>query len=107
MKGPGYYDKLSSQKCKDDDQIRLDIPRTNLGDFNREEEELEKLQGVIFNVLNAFVNYDPQVGYVQGMNHIVGALAYHLHPSKYQNIKCKPKKPKKADLAKISKNGKI
>lgn len=28
-------------------------------------------------VLNAFAKYDPQIGYVQGMNFIVGSLLYH------------------------------
>lgn len=66
----------------------MDIPRTPLGDFERDEEEKEKIEGVIFNVLRAYANHDPDVGYVQGMNHLVATLAYNLHPSKYQNIKC-------------------
>ena len=28
-------------------------------------------------VLQTFVKYDPNIGYVQGMNFIVGALLYH------------------------------
>lgn len=28
-------------------------------------------------MLNAFAKYDPQVGYVQGMNFLAGSLLYH------------------------------
>lgn len=86
------YDRLIASKSKDDGQIRLDIVRTNVGEFDRDEEEKEKILGVIFNVLRAYSNYDPKTGYVQGMNHIVAALAYNLHPSKYKNIKCNAQK---------------
>lgn len=78
-----------STRSVEDDQIRIDLDRTPVGDFDRDEEEKEKIIGVVFNVLRAYANLDPKLGYVQGMNHVVAALAYNLHPSKYQNIKCK------------------
>jgi hypothetical protein len=34
-------------------------------------------QGALRRVLTTFAKYDPQLGYVQGMNFIVGALLWH------------------------------
>lgn len=36
----------------------------------------------LFNVLNAYANYDKDVGYVQGMNIIASWLLKHLQESK-------------------------
>jgi len=60
---------------KDFLQIKRDInrtfPHTELfTEDGHGQEELER-------VLCSFVKYDPKIGYVQGMNFIVGALLYH------------------------------
>lgn len=38
----------------------------------------EKGQGMLFNILLAYANYDSQVGYVQGMNYIAAMLLMHI-----------------------------
>lgn len=83
-------------------QIEVDIPRTSsLNEFMdvsgnplyRTSAEKAKpvtkgqieLYSMLRNVLTAIANLMPTVGYVQGMNHIVGALAYHLQDSLYKS----------------------
>jgi len=73
----GQYQKLSSVKPNDDvvKQIALDLPRTsrwlstdNTGKFK------EKLKRVLW----AYANYNPNVGYCQGLNRIACLALEHL-----------------------------
>lgn len=91
-----------SEKLKK--QIEVDIPRTsNLDAFTdpigeplfknisekgapTTDAQIELLS-LIRNVLTAIANLIPAVGYVQGMNHIVGSLAFHLQDNIYKSLK--------------------
>jgi hypothetical protein len=33
----------------------------------------------LFNVLKAYANYDNEVGYVQGLNYVVGMMSYYVN----------------------------
>ena len=57
--------------------IRKDIQRTILG---HAEFAVDPATGrnKLYNVLIAYANFDPEVGYCQGMNFIVGMLVLHI-----------------------------
>jgi hypothetical protein len=58
-----------------------DDPRPSL-----QSEDQAELMAEMRNILTAVANALPAVGYVQGMNHIVGALMYHLQGFFYRDI---------------------
>jgi len=65
----------NSNMSQDMLQIKRDLNRT----FPHCEffTEPENGQELLERVLMTFTKYDPKIGYVQGMNFIVGALLYH------------------------------
>lgn len=66
----GYYREISQVKqCYSDHEIEKDIERT----FPSTEDS--RIHGTMFRVLRAAAYHLPQVGYVQGFNFVVGALA--------------------------------
>ena len=68
------YRKLSQDALVSgsENQIGKDITRT----FQLSDPQMLKIEGQneLARVLNAFSKYDQSIGYVQGMNFIVGAL---------------------------------
>lgn len=101
------YTELATWSLQDSEtdtlkkQIEVDLPRTSgLGHFltvhgtpifpqdeqvySLQTEDQVELMSAMRNVLTAVANAIPTVGYVQGMNHIVGALMYHLQEYLYQ-----------------------
>lgn len=69
-----YVPKLYSSQCEIENSssslIRIDTPRTfpEFKHFDRE------CQDMLYRILNCYVNYQPSVGYCQGMNFIAGLL---------------------------------
>jgi hypothetical protein len=57
--------------------IERDIHRT-LPEFKLWTEDLYSGNNKLFNVLKAFSNFDNEVGYVQGMNYIVGLMLFYI-----------------------------
>ena len=91
MHGVGMYHKLLDPSLTNPDnesRIKKDITRT----FNSYPETLQYLRSeyknfewksdeglkMLHNVLVAYSNYDTQIGYVQGINYIVGMLLMHI-----------------------------
>jgi len=72
------YQWLLAQKCPDHHNIRKDITRTFPAHEFFIEEKKERLQH-LENVLRAYAIFDPEVGYTQGMNFLVGTLIYYMH----------------------------
>lgn len=72
------YDDLNDRKEKCKTQIMKDIPRTfsNLDIFSY----VSALQQ-LYRILYSYFIYDPQLGYTQGMNMLVGALLMHSEES--------------------------
>ena len=68
------YETLNEKRVNCKEQILKDIPRTfsNLDIFNY----ASVLQG-LYRILYSYFIYDPQLGYTQGMNLLVGALLIH------------------------------
>lgn len=57
------------------DKFEADIPRTYPEHPAFVEGDLQRL---LLNVVTAFVNYRPEIGYHQGMTYIIGLLLMHL-----------------------------
>jgi hypothetical protein len=74
------FSRLLSMKSKWDYQIAIDVPRTLFQhpdfscDDNSDTISFSKKQQNLFNVLKVYALYDPYIGYVQGLNYIVGYL---------------------------------
>ena len=69
------FESDKDSKCSDWQQIKRDLNRSFpqcplFADGSIGQQQLER-------VLMTFTKYDPNIGYVQGMNFIVGALLYH------------------------------
>lgn len=60
-----------------DDIISRDVSRT-LSDLGLWHEDLKCGNNKLFNVLKAYANYDNEVGYVQGLNYVVGMMLYFV-----------------------------
>lgn len=69
------FDALANQECPQEEKIRNDVKRSFSNHpflkINRE----AKIQSM-HRVLRAYANFDPEVGYTQGMNFVVGMLLY-------------------------------
>lgn len=83
MHGEGMYIKLkdpSIANAEDVHRIKKDVNRTfnNYPDYKPLEGHIdwrsEEAQQMLFNILVAYSNYDSRIGYVQGINYIVGLL---------------------------------
>jgi len=72
------YKSLLQMKCAESYRIHKDIPRTFPNHEFFMENRKDRLQH-LENVLHAYANYDPEVGYTQGMNFLVGTLIYYMH----------------------------
>lgn len=57
--------------------IAKDVART-LSDLKLFREDSDGGNNKLFNVLKAYSNYDNEVGYVQGLNYIVGLLLLYV-----------------------------
>lgn len=57
--------------------ISKDVART-LSDLRLWKEDLDCGNNKLFNVLKAYANYDNEVGYVQGLNYVVGMMLYYI-----------------------------
>jgi len=73
------YEKMVNQKPQHKvvKQIDLDIPRT-FGTHRLFRERYGKGQVMMFRILKAYSNYNPELGYCQGMASIVGLLLMYL-----------------------------
>jgi hypothetical protein len=69
-RSPGLYAKLRVLDNKWTSLIWVDVPRTFSAGQIKTDESLTKLG----NVLNAYANLNPEVGYCQGMNFLAGLL---------------------------------
>jgi len=78
-KNSGIYDiYLARPNPEVDEPIALDIPRTSLPDHPRIGVKGNQ-NNSIANVLRAYANFNPEVGYSQGMAWIVAALLMHMN----------------------------
>jgi len=76
--GASVYAKLCEETNPHAESIiERDIHRT-LPEFKLWREDLQSGNNKLFNVLKAFSNFDPEVGYVQGMNYIVGLMLFYI-----------------------------
>lgn len=74
-----YYRHIHNARSEFD--LKKDLARTDLNNpFFLTPFKTEK--NPLFNVLNAYANYDKEIGYVQGMNIIASWLLKHLQESK-------------------------
>jgi len=76
-KGITYQD-LIEQECAVTYRIEKDIPRTFPNHEFFMDHRKDRLQH-LSNVLKAYAVFDPEVGYTQGMNFLVGTLIYYMH----------------------------
>ena len=53
------------------DEIVKDITRADLGNTDFEKPAMYEGENALFNVLNAYANFDSEIGYSQGMNIVV------------------------------------
>ena len=59
------------------DDIMKDCPRCNFNKCHEFKRDPRTLKNPLFNVLNAYAHYDPEVSYGQGMNYVTAnILAY-------------------------------
>ena len=66
--------------------ITKDVDRT-LAELGLWREDLKGGNNKLYNVLKAYANYDNEVGYVQGLNYIVGLLLFYI-PDEEQVFWC-------------------
>lgn len=72
------YCKLVEMRNDEAEQmISKDVSRT-LSDLKLWREDLQCGNNKLFNVLKAYANYDNEVGYVQGLNYVVGLMLYYI-----------------------------
>lgn len=71
------FERLLKTKCADEVQIGKDIRRTKTPAF-LDSVTLEEYQEAVRRVLTAYSNYNPQIGYVQGMNMSASALLANI-----------------------------
>jgi len=78
-KNIGLYNKLKSKNISDEvkKSIELDIPRT-FPDHPLFLDEDSEIKSSLAQVLYAYANYNPAIGYCQGMSYIAGVLLMHL-----------------------------
>jgi len=77
IKNPGVYELLLSQKSESEDCLKKDVNRT----FPKHKHFKQKDgagQIALFNVLKAYSNMDPELGYCQGMSFITAILVAHM-----------------------------
>eukprot|EP00761_Pharyngomonas_kirbyi_P002239 gb/GECH01002243.1/.p1 GENE.gb/GECH01002243.1/~~gb/GECH01002243.1/.p1 ORF type:complete len:629 (+),score=180.76 gb/GECH01002243.1/:1-1887(+) len=74
---PQRYDQLKHQNTPDSGQIDNDIERT-FRDHILFHERFGERQTALFNVLRAYSNYNPTLGYCQGMATIAAFLLMHV-----------------------------
>jgi len=76
---PGLYDIYLNDKHHNDEknmtQIQLDLNRTFPNHSSFRSEKIKKLQ----NILYVWTKHDPKIGYVQGMNFIIGTLLHYTN----------------------------
>mmetsp|Transcript_26703 Transcript_26703/g.23657 ORF Transcript_26703/g.23657 Transcript_26703/m.23657 type:complete len:111 (+) Transcript_26703:421-753(+) len=72
------YQSLKDKESSFAYRIKKDIPRT-FPDNNFFKENEKERQRNLLNILLAYSNFDPEVGYTQGMNFLVATLIYHVH----------------------------
>lgn len=78
QKNPGVYQALL-QLVPDEETVRLikqDIRRTHPDDLTF---KTFNVQDTLYNVLSAYANFDPDIGYCQGMSFVCGHLVYYLN----------------------------
>uniref|UniRef100_A0A0G4IEI6 Rab-GAP TBC domain-containing protein n=1 Tax=Chromera velia CCMP2878 TaxID=1169474 RepID=A0A0G4IEI6_9ALVE len=66
----GVYESLCNEVNKYSSLIEIDIPRT----FPEHKSFDSSCQQMLYRILNAYANYDPNTGYCQGMNFVAGML---------------------------------
>ncbi|EGR28686.1 hypothetical protein IMG5_170380 [Ichthyophthirius multifiliis] len=80
------YKKECEKESIYDKQILKDVPRT-YSDFQYFFNEKNEGQTRLYRILKAYAFFDPEVGYVQGMNFIVASLLIHMNPENEKEIK--------------------
>ena len=74
---PDLYPTMLNMTIKNqiiEDQIQTDIPRTFPNNMLFDKTHPKTLQIPLFNILKAFANSNPKIGYCQGLNYIAGLI---------------------------------
>lgn len=81
-----YYKLMYTEEISDD--IMKDCPRCNFNKTQQFKFDPRTLKNPLFNVLNAYAHYDPEVAYGQGMNYICANILVYMQSSQspYSNI---------------------
>lgn len=69
------FDALVNKECAQEEKIRNDVKRSFSEHVFLKENKEAKIQSM-HRILRAYANLDPEVGYTQGMNFVVGMLLY-------------------------------
>ena len=74
---PDLYRTMVSMEIRNkvvDDQIKTDLPRTFPNNVNFDLTSPTSYQAQLYNILKAFANNNPKIGYCQGINYIAGLI---------------------------------
>ena len=74
---PDLYTRMLNMKTTNqtvEDQIRTDLPRTFPNNMYFDKTSPTCYQAQLFNILRAFAQSNPKIGYCQGLNYIAGLL---------------------------------
>lgn len=74
---PDLYTTMVAMEIKNrvvDDQIKTDLPRTFPNNTNFDPTSPTSYQTQLYNILKAFANNNPTIGYCQGINYVAGLL---------------------------------
>ena len=72
--GQDLYENYKSQESKHSKGIKKDVPRTRNVDL----QPIINDQSGLFNILNAYAQFDPEVGYTQGLNFIAAVILKYM-----------------------------
>ena len=74
---PDLYRTMVTMEIRNkvvDDQIKTDLPRTFPNNVNFDLTSPTSYQAQLYNILKAFANNNPKIGYCQGINYIAGLI---------------------------------
>lgn len=83
-----YYKKLKGKTNAQDQDIKKDVAKT-FGDHQFFTDASSQGETLLFNILRAYANHDTELGYVHGMNFIVGKLLIIMEPDNYGDSELK------------------
>lgn len=82
-------DEYTHEKKKVSNMVKVDLPRTDIGNQNynnNEKDFITQRKNPLFNVLMAYAAFDPKIGYVQGLNLMAAFFLnnYNLNDEYYE-----------------------